>query len=305
MKPASAGLIALLEGSREIAMWEELEFSLVGGQTLLFSTRDPDVSGPSEVVALPPVTPGQVPVANVGVSRSNLSSKVGVEVSEFSVSLLCGSDSVVSTLAGDVPLTRFAREGGFDGSELTLTRFFAPSPQAEACGSLSMFTGRVADVRVTTTRVELSVNASLELLNIQFPRNVYESQCLHTLYDSRCQANAALYARTATVAANSTAQSLSFTFNGPVSNGVFNLGTIEALDGLNNSAVRTCTEFVASNSSAGVANVALGFPYVPSPGDTFLVKGGCDKLYSTCDDVWGNADNFRGYEFIPTPEATY
>ena len=239
------------------------------------------------------------------VKRGPLSSKVGVEVSEVAVSLLANAETEVATLAGNVPLTRFAREGGFDGARLQVLRFYAASPQSEACGSLNMFEGTVAEVRVSATKVDLTVNSDLERLNVQFPRNVYESQCIHTLYDDRCGANAALRARTGTVAAGGSALSVPATFNGSVSTGVFDLGTITFTSGQNNGVVRTVSVFVASNGTAGAANVALALPYAPAPGDTFVARGGCDKLYATCDTRWVNTANFRGYEFIPVPESTY
>ncbi|WP_022721067.1 DUF2163 domain-containing protein [Rhodopseudomonas sp. B29] len=34
-------------------------------------------------------------------------------------------------------------------------------------------------------------------------------------------------------------------------------------------------------------------------GDTFVVTAGCDKLFATCRDRFGNATNFRGFPHIP------
>lgn len=36
-----------------------------------------------------------------------------------------------------------------------------------------------------------------------------------------------------------------------------------------------------------------------APGDTFVVTAGCDKLFATCRDRFGNAANFRGFPHIP------
>jgi uncharacterized phage protein (TIGR02218 family) len=33
----------------------------------------------------------------------------------------------------------------------------------------------------------------------------------------------------------------------------------------------------------------------PSPGDTYVIRPGCDKQLETCRDRFANLDNFRGY----------
>ncbi len=39
-----------------------------------------------------------------------------------------------------------------------------------------------------------------------------------------------------------------------------------------------------------------------APGDQFVLTAGCDKRFSTCRNLFGNAPNFRGFPFIPAPE---
>lgn len=39
-----------------------------------------------------------------------------------------------------------------------------------------------------------------------------------------------------------------------------------------------------------------------APGDAFNILAGCDKRFSTCRSLFGNATNFRGFPFIPAPE---
>ncbi|HRE19774.1 MAG TPA: DUF2163 domain-containing protein [Rhabdaerophilum sp.] len=39
-----------------------------------------------------------------------------------------------------------------------------------------------------------------------------------------------------------------------------------------------------------------------APGDRFTLTAGCDKRFSTCRSVFGNATNFRGFPFIPAPD---
>lgn len=39
-----------------------------------------------------------------------------------------------------------------------------------------------------------------------------------------------------------------------------------------------------------------------TPGDAFMLTAGCDKRFSTCRNLFGNAVNFRGFPFIPAPD---
>ena len=59
---------------------------------------------------------------------------------------------------------------------------------AEMCGNGLRVFLRYLDEEglVTGTEVQLTINSDLELLNVQMPRNIYQDQCLHTVYDAGC-----------------------------------------------------------------------------------------------------------------------
>ncbi len=229
------------------------------------------------------------------VKRGPIRSVIGVEVDSLDMTLLVNSDVTVQ----GVPLAQFAREGGFDGARVQLDRYFSASWQSASCGSVNLFTGRVSELTVTGTKVQMSVKSDLELLNIQMPRNIYMAQCAHTLYDAGCGLVAANFTVTGNTTANSTRTAVHC--NLAQAAGHFDLGTVKFTTGSNAGVTRTVKQH-----TTGVLVPSFPFPYVPVAGDHFQAKPGCDKLMATCNSSkFSNLANFRGMPFIPQPELTY
>jgi len=44
---------------------------------------------------------------------------------------------------------------------------------------------------------------------------------------------------------------------------------------------------------------------LPEPGDTFLIRAGCDKAFETCKAKFANALNFQGFPHLPGNDAAY
>jgi uncharacterized phage protein (TIGR02218 family) len=230
------------------------------------------------------------------IKRTGTRTAVGLEVASLGVTMMLGSDSNIS----NQPAAAFALAGGFDGCRLTVDRVFATSYQANApTGNLNVFTGRVSDVEVTGTAIQLEARSEVELLNVKLPRNLYMGSCMHTLYDSGCGLSAAAFETSGVVGANSTRYLL--VSNLAQADGYFNLGVVV----FNTGAMANLSRTVRSYANGDVVP-AFPFPVAPAPGDTFVVRPGCDKLYATCNGpVFNNANNYRGFEFIPVPEASY
>ena len=57
------------------------------------------------------------------------------------------------------------------------------TPGDTSAGTVSIFSGRVADVQASRTEAILSVASDLTLLNVMMPRNVYQPARLHALFD--------------------------------------------------------------------------------------------------------------------------
>jgi len=223
------------------------------------------------------------------IKRGTMRSAVGIQVDEMGVTLLCNADSTIQGM----PAAQFCAQGGFDGARLEITREFSAGWDSEACGSLNIFTGRVADMTITGTEVEMNIVSDLELLNVQLPRNVYQAQCLHVLYDQGC----GLVASAFEVTGNTTANSSRTAIHSNLSTGNFALGTIKFTSGQNVGEMRTVRSF-----ANGTVTTMFPFPFVPAPGDLFVAKPGCDRTLATCA-TFNNTGNYRGYPFIPVAEA--
>lgn len=229
------------------------------------------------------------------IKRGQIRTVIGVEVDSLDLTMGLNSDVMV----GNIALANFARLGGFDGARVALDRFFSASWSSAACGSLNLFTGRVADIDVTGTEVKMTVNSDLELLNVKMPRNIYMAQCIHTLYGPGCGLASGNFTLTGNTAANSTTRLVNC--NLTQNAGHFDLGTIKFTSGANTDQERTIKSY-----TTGAIVPSFPFPYTPTVGDLFEAKPGCDKLFATCNSSkFSNAGNFRGYEFIPAPELTY
>lgn len=232
------------------------------------------------------------------IKRGTTRTVIGVEVSELEVTLNGGEG--VEVLGK--PLGQFAREGGFDGAVLEVSRDFAASWEDASCGSLNMFLGRVGETAITGTEVRISLKSMIELLNVQMPRNVYQAGCLHTLYSTPgCNVVAADYTSNTTVTSGSTL--FVVVTDSTENTAYYDLGTIECLSGLNVGEKRTVKGHVLDGSD-GRFRVAIPFPYIPETGDVYLVKPGCDKQHATCNIKFNNIDNYRGFPVIPAPEST-
>jgi hypothetical protein len=120
------------------------------------------------------------------IKRGQVRTVIGVEVDTLDVELMCNSE----TTFNNQPLQAFAMRGGFDGMRLSVDRFFAENWDTPPAGAIRLFTGRVSEVNIESNRVLLTVKSDLELLNVKLPRNVYQVQCVHTVYHDGCQLNA-------------------------------------------------------------------------------------------------------------------
>lgn len=233
-------------------------------------------------------------MTNPIIKRGAIHTVVGVQVDELQLSLFCNANVVVA----NVPLTQFARQGGFDGARLTVTRNFSKYPGGASCGSLSLFKGRVGPLTVSGTEVAMHVKSDLELLDVAMPRNVYMAQCQHTLYDTGCSLNPAGLTVTGNTTTGATTTNVSC--NLAQADGYFELGVMKFTSGQNNQVQRSIRIY-----TSGYLVPVQPWPITPAAGDRFTVRPGCDKLLSTCGAKFANSANFRGYPFIPAPETSY
>jgi uncharacterized phage protein (TIGR02218 family) len=137
----------------------------------------------------------------------------------------------------------------------------------------------------------------MQLLNIPMPRNVYAPGCSHNLYDSACGAVKANFSFPSSCASGTTTQQISCGLAQAA--GYYDTGTITFISGQNAGATRT-----VKNYTPGVIGLSLPLHYPPAVGDAFIASAGCAKDQSTCLNKFNRMGSFRGFPYIPTPEAS-
>lgn len=228
------------------------------------------------------------------VRRSGLASKTGTEVSTLKVSLLVNGN----VTQGNVPLTLFAQQGGFDGCRLTVRRFFAETQGHDPVGYFVVFSGTEGGVRVSASEVSIDVKSDMQVLDTKLPRNLYSAQCGRTVYDPGCGVSRSAFAVSAEVTSNGTVSL--FDANLPQASGYFSLGSVTFLTGRNEGQTRTVKTF-----AGGAVGLMFPLPFAPQAGDALQIVPGCDNTWDTCTSKFGNQGNFRGFPYIPVPEVSY
>lgn len=86
--------------------------------------------------------------------------------------------------------------------------------------------------------------------------------------------------------------------------GFYTQGVIFFTNGANAGLSRSVTNY-ANPSGHGIVTIIDALPVAPNPGDTFLIRPGCDKAMSTCDTKFHNLVHFKGMPFTPAPETSF
>lgn len=279
MKTTTSEAAGLLQSERSIFMVELYTLTLRGSQTYRWGTADVAVR-----YGLDTWFPGPI------IERGSVRTTLGLGVVTCDVSVYA-TDAV--TVLG-TPLLLAARRGVLDGAELRIERAFTASPDLPIAGTVHVFEGRVANVEILTHVAHLSLKSHTELLDSNFPVDVYQPGCLRKLYSPACGANKASSSTVVTVGAGSTRNQLACGVDG---SGVFELGEIVGLTGPNAGVGRTVKRHTAESLLLSYA-----LPEAPLPGDTFKVFKGCDKTQATCNSRFPGA-RFKGFPFVPKPET--
>lgn len=228
-------------------------------------------------------------------SRDSVRQVVGLEADSLNMTIQTnGTDQI---LGQSWPAA--ARAGKFDGARVELRRFISDSFDNTAVGSLPWFNGRVAELEVDRFSIQLSIKSDLELLDTQLPKNIFQPGCLNTVYDGGCKLSRASKTVAATVAAGANTQTTVLLSGFSQANGWADLGVLEIDSGPNAGLTRR----IRSQIGATVI-LSLPLPQECSVGTAVKVVAGCDGTRSMCASAkFNNEVNFRGFPFIPKPEA--
>jgi uncharacterized phage protein (TIGR02218 family) len=220
--------------------------------------------------------------------RSSVSTRVGIEVDEVTLSLYPNAAQRLNGLL----LPEFTNQGGFDNAWLTLIR-------SHADYAVHLFAGLITDAKADRTVIELTASTATVLLNIDMPRNVYTAGCLHSLFDQGCGLSKSTHKTSTSVASGSTQRLINTALTDDDNH--YELGTLSFTSGLNAGLTRTIK---AHTLAQGQLTLSMPLPNVPALGDSFDLYPGCNKLFTTCVQKFNNSAQYRGFPYMPVPEAS-
>jgi uncharacterized phage protein (TIGR02218 family) len=215
-----------------------------------------------------------------------------------------------SGLIEGVAILSALKNGALDGATCTryvgfMTPANAPTSivSLPAVNAVCVFQGRVADISpVGRTTASIVVNSWKELLDMQLPRQLYGSGCIHTLFDgpdawgNGCRVAIASYTFTGSASGTPTISVIPTGVS--KANGYFQYGIIKFTSGPNSGLQRSISDWVSNT-----AYLFEPLPVAPVSGNGVTLIAGCDKTMATCTAKFSNLSNFLGFPFVPIVEA--
>jgi len=285
MKAANPALIELLNSGENFEMADIWTITLNGGAVVRWSGADLEITANSQRFLLGPA-----------IKRGPISEKVGLEVASLPMEVTADSNDLIN----GVPVIQFIRKRGLDGATVRLERAFFPKWGDPATGTVLRFAGRVTSVDgIKGSTASVTISSWAVLLNVNMPANLYQTACVHTVYDAGCGLNPALFAVSGAVAGTPTAAAFASTLSTAAND--FAQGRIVFTSGANNGLTAT----VRSNDGAGNFALIRSLPASPAAGDTFIAYPGCDLTRARCIARFNNLGRLKSTPFVPVPETAF
>lgn len=291
MRQASAALVAFLNAARptgDVTFYRANLFTVTLASGVVLTYTDIDV---------PVAWNGRLFAANsLRISGLKYRCAMGLDVDTQQITLTANP----TDLYGGAPFLQALQQGLFDGAEIQRElAFFSGFPAGVVSftpiGATILFKGRVASIdKLGRTTAEITVSSDLVLLDIDMPRNLYQTNCGHVLYDQGCGVSRAAFTTTGTVMPGSVNNFVKWTG----ANQSYVQGSIRFTSGLNAGSEATI-KYAGDNDG-----VVLVYPLenVPQAGDGFTICQGCDHTMATCKNKFNNLGRFRGFPFVPPPQ---
>jgi uncharacterized phage protein (TIGR02218 family) len=226
---------------------------------------------------------------SVLISGLKYKASCGVNVDSQQVMLFARSSDTI----GGIPFLQAVQQGVLDGAEIQREKVFF-SDWNTPIGSVILFKGRVAQIdAIGRASAQVTVASDMVLLDIDMPRNVYQADCQHVLYDAQCGLAAGTYSTAGAAESGSTQNIIAWS----AAKLDYQRGTIAFTSGAN-----TGVNHTIKSASAGRLVLSYPLPYPPATGDAFVATFGCDRTMATCQNRFGNLAKFRGFPFVPPPQ---
>jgi uncharacterized phage protein (TIGR02218 family) len=270
MKTIGADLLAHLQGETTTlcTLWK---LTRRDGVAMGFTDFDQDVT-----------FDGLTYVAATGYTRSAISANSTLAVDNVDLEGILASGALTST---DI------RKGLYDWAELRISLVnYTDLSQ----GSVLLRRGTLGEFTLRAGAYITELRGLSQYLSRNFVE-AFTSDCRATLGDARCKVNMAAHTETGDVGTVTTQRRV-FTaaITGSRPAGYFDGGLLTWTGGANTGASQE-VKTVAS----GIVTLYLPTGEDIAGPDTFTIKAGCDKSYSTCYAKFNNIANNRSFPFIP------
>lgn len=286
MKQCSEELIQFLASTDAdlLRIADLYTFKLVNGTVLRYTSADFDINYDGNIYSC----------KNAGITRSEMSWQTGLSVDDVTIELNPGKDDKI----GVFKMVEAFRSGTFDGAEIQLDMaFYTEGWSKEPLILEKLFVGNVDVDEVSGSYVKLSIKSLTELLNTNFPANVYQASCQYALYSEGCKVRRDAHYETSIIRAGSTKKELNVQLTRPA--GYYQNGIVLFQSGQNNN-IKKSVKFYEN----GKIVLSTPLQYQPQVNDRFTIYAGCDKTISTCKNKFYNLDNFSGTPFIPAADRS-
>jgi uncharacterized phage protein (TIGR02218 family) len=182
------------------------------------------------------------------------------------------------------------RAGVWDGATVEI---FLVNWSNLANGKIILKRGTIGEVELKDMVFRAELRGLSQALSQQIVE-LYTPDCRADLGDTRCKVN--LSALTVTGAITAVTDRRSFTDTSRVEAANFwNGGLLTWTSGANVGRKMEVKAF----ASGGIFTLFLPMPSDVAVGDTYSLRPGCDKKFSTCKDRYNNVKNFRGEPNVP------
>ena len=280
MRDTSATVSGILQQS-QIEPLEVYDIYL-DDQTLHFTAFDRDVS------FFDPDGDAQTYTA-LGISRGEIQTTVETRVDACTIRL----DNV------NLAMSSYAGSNEFRGRRVTIRKIFADiSGTWDVDDDVYLFSGIMDIPTIGEQIMEMRCVSRAGTFNVEAPKRSYTLSCPWKFAASGCTdglSAATLYATASgTTDAGSTVSVINDTERTEADD-YWNYGELEFTAGANDGVKRMVTDSVKDTS----VTLNRTLDTIPSAGDTYTIKRGCDKTITRCSGL-GNAAAFGGFFTLPT-----
>lgn len=218
--------------------------------------------------------------ATTGFTPSAIESHSGLSIDQLEVEAVIDSGAISDN---DI------HAGLYDFSEIEI---FMVNYLDLTQGILSLRRGWLGEIQYNARYFSVEVRGLTQKLS-QNIGELYSPRCRAKLGDARCGVDLNDFTDTGQVEtvvnqrefADSTLSA---------EDGYYNYGLITFTSGYNEGLSMEVKRY-----QAGSVELVMPLPYVLAVGDQYTIIAGCDKRFSTCKNVFGNAINFRGEPSVP------